>query len=84
MQELSVTINTSVLPSVRSRGEESQVSASSAYDADDANDWHEARPDTYDPASVSGGIAAELLQEPSTLEYPQRRRKVSVACNASV
>jgi hypothetical protein len=81
MQELSVTINNSVLPSVCSWGEESQISASSAHDA---NDWQRARPNEYDPPSVSGGIAAELLQEPSTLEHPQSRRQASVACSASV
>jgi hypothetical protein len=77
MQELSITINNSVLPSVCSQKEQSEISVSSE---NNENDWKRPRPDTYDSLSFSGSISAELLQEPSSVEErPQSRRQLSVA-----
>jgi hypothetical protein len=79
MQELSITINNSVLPSICSRGEESETSV---YSANEENDRQRPRPDAYDPLSVSDGILTELYQEPSSIERPQSRSQPSVACSA--
>jgi hypothetical protein len=67
MQELSVTINNSVLPSVRSHEEESEISVA---------DLNAPRPDAYDPLSVFGGIPAELHQEPSSVSVFGRALRV--------
>ncbi len=75
MQERSVTINNSVLPSVYSQMEENEISKSDTYDT---NDRWGSRPGDHDPLSVFGGIPATFYHEPSTLERPRSRSQSSV------
>jgi hypothetical protein len=63
-QALSNTIKNSVLPSACSREDESQISVSSAHHA---NSWPRARPDAYDPLSISGG--SQSLPSSAALSY---------------
>ncbi len=90
MQELSITIQNSVLPSVCSQGEESEAPMSFSSYANDwqrpseaskslaryTNDWQRPGPDS--------AFGIELNEEPSIVEASQSRSKRSVACFASV